>query len=137
MGVTVSDLSGVVGRSHPWLVGGAAASSAARAVTGEPFGGRSPEEFVAGVLVALEARVRRRVAAELAEQVRACPDHPLSWLPRPLCWQCGRNGMVERCRRVALGGFPPGDDGDDGGGVDAVVAELAARAADALAAPIV
>jgi hypothetical protein len=39
------------------------------------------------------------VAATIRAQKQPCPDHPMP-LPKPSCWQCGRNGAFERAARI-------------------------------------
>lgn len=47
---------------------------------------------------------RRRIAALIRTQIKDCPDHPMP-LPKPSCWQCGRNGAFHRAALIALGEF--------------------------------
>jgi len=46
----------------------------------------------------------RRIAALIRAQITDCPDHPMP-LPKPSCWQCGRNGAFHRAALIALGEF--------------------------------
>ena len=55
---------------------------------------------------------KRNLAVLIRAQQIPCPDHPMP-LPKPSCWQCGRNGAFERAARLVEGGFvaltpPPG-----------------------------
>jgi len=51
-----------------------------------------------------ESRARWIARQILAQQV-PCKEHPVP-LPKPSCWQCGRNGAFHRAALIALGEFP-------------------------------
>lgn len=62
-----------------------------------------------GEVTASDADAPRALREEITRQILAqkarCPVHP-SWLPKPSCWTCARNGAFQRAARIALGKFP-------------------------------
>jgi hypothetical protein len=49
---------------------------------------------------------REQVAREILAQKVPCKEHPMP-LPKPSCWQCGRNGAFNRAALIAAGRFGP------------------------------
>ena len=48
---------------------------------------------------------REEIARQILAQIVPCTEHPMP-LPKPSCWECGRNGAFQRAARIALGKFP-------------------------------